>query len=167
VAESELQEQEHERGTVSIKPVLAGLVILVAVIAGLLIYSCAHAPPSGSFTDRASRYSPGSVTYLAAGRTYLLNEPDGTFVALSEVDADADARLKGCIIRYRPDLSAGNQSGVFRDDCGGTLFDREGMPVQGSSPPMQRHAVQVAEGNVTVRFNRCLSASGAAETCRE
>jgi hypothetical protein len=160
----------HEPGTVSLRPVLVvGAVLLLGAIV-FLGYSCTHAGGAGTtFSDSAKRYPTGSVTYLSSTRSYLVRRQDSSFLSLSEVEASPDDRVTGCIIRYRSDLSSAGQNGVFRDDCHGTLFDRDGVAIQDSSVPMQRHPVQLEGDQLTVRFKACLSGGndGAPEQCRE
>jgi hypothetical protein len=158
---------EAEPGTVSLRPVLAVFVVLLLAAAGFAIYSCARAPASGTFVDSVHHYPPDSVTYLASGRSYLVRLSGGSFLALSEVEADAADRQQGCVIRFRADLSADGQVGVFRDDCHGALFNREGIAVQGSAPPMQQHPVQVNGDAVSVNFRSCLGSNSRPEPCRE
>jgi len=158
----------QEPGTISLRPVLIVAGILAVATVAFLIYSCSRAPARGSFSAPVAQFPLGSVTYLASGRSYLVRSDDGGFVALSEVVADPASRLNGCLIRYRADLSAGSVQGVFRDSCSGTMFDRSGKAIQGSSPSMQRHPVQVTGGNVTVKLRSCLNGeSGVPEACRE
>jgi hypothetical protein len=161
---------ENEPGTISLRPVLVVIALLGLASSAFLIYSCSHAPPVGSFSAPINRFPANSVTYLSSGRSYLVRMEDGSFLALSEVDADPANRLKGCVIRYRPDLTGAGKQGAFRDDCSGALFDLEGLAIEGGSPPMQRHPVQVTDRNVSVRFKICISGGpggGAAEPCRE
>ncbi len=161
---------EYEPGTVPLRPVLIVFAVLLLVAAGFAVYSCTRSATSdGTFSDKVADYPPGSVTYLASGRTYLVRENDGSFLALSEVEAASADRQQGCIIRYRPDLSAAGQAGIFRDDCHGTLFNREGLAVRGDAPPMQQHPVQVEGSGMSVRFTSCraTTAGAAPEPCRE
>jgi hypothetical protein len=159
-----------EPGTWPLRPVLA---VAAVLLVGLLIYagySCVRSSGgSDSFSAPVNRFPLDSVTYVAPGRFYLVHTDTGAFVALSEVeDAPAD-RIAGCLIRYRPDLGSGDEKGVFRDDCHGTLFNRDGDAVEGSAPSMQRHPVRVTNGNVTVPLKECIAGGGAAtpEVCRE
>jgi hypothetical protein len=161
---------DYEPGTIPLRPVLVVAAILLLAAATYIGYSCTRSiGRGGGFSDQVSHYATGSVTYLAAGRSYLVRREDGSFVALSEVEADPADRVAGCLIRYRPDLSAAGQTGVFRDDCHGVLFSRDGIAIQGSAPPMEQHPVQVSGSQVSVRFNVCQAGGGsdAAESCRE
>jgi hypothetical protein len=163
-------EPDYEPGTIPLRPVAIVVVILLAIGVGYLAYSCARSSGSSStFTDQVSHYPPNSVTYIAPARTYLVRQGDGSFLALSEVEAVREDRVAGCIIRFRPDLSAGGEPGVFRDDCHGVLFGRDGAPVGAASPPMQRHPVTSDGKTVSLRFHVCLSGSGGGqeEPCRE
>ena len=150
------------------RPVLLVAGVLSIAALAFLVYSCSRAPASGSFTAPIGRFPPDSVTYLAAARSYLVRSNDGSFAALSEVDADPASRLNGCVIRYRSDLSAAGEQGIFRDDCSGALFDREGKAIQDPLPPMQRHPVQIADGNLAVRIRVCVNGGTSnSEPCRE
>ena len=164
-----MSSDEATAGTVALRPVLIIAAILAACVAGYLSYSCISAAGAGAgFSAPVSRFSPDSVTYLDAGRTYLVRQPDGGFLALSEAEPDRQDQISGCVIRYRPDLQAGGTTGVFRDDCHGALYGRDGQPLGGSGPPMQRHPVEVNGSQVRVNFAVCLSGSGdqSAEACR-
>jgi hypothetical protein len=159
-----------EPGNWPLRPVLT---VATVLLAGLLIfagYSCIRSSGGGdTFSAPESRFPPATVTYIASDRFYLVRDDAGAFLALSEVEDSPADRIAGCLIRYRPDLSAANQSGAFRDDCHGLLFDRHGVATDGSATPMQQHPVQVADGTVTVRFKTCIAGDGSlqTETCRE
>jgi hypothetical protein len=163
-------ETSAEPGTWPLRPVLAIAALIVVALIGIAGYSCIRSSGGrDSFSAPESRFPPGTVTYIAAGRFYLVRNDNGNFLALSEVEDSQADRIAGCLIRYRPDLSAGNQAGVFRDDCHGTQFDRQGVAIDGSAPAMQQHPVRVAGGTVTVRFRDCLAGGGSPdpEPCRE
>jgi hypothetical protein len=168
-ANSASSQPAPEPGTISLRPVAVVTAILLLGAFGYLGYTCVHASPAGSFVAPITRFAPGSVTYLAQGRTYLVRSDDGSFLALSEVEANAADRLAGCVIRFRPDLSAGDEKGVFRDDCHGTVFNHEGIAVQGSSDPMQQHPVLAGKSDISVRLRECLAGGGnsSVEPCRE
>lgn len=166
----EEDEELNEPGTVSLRVVVALLVLLVLAAAGIFIHSCSQSTASASvFSDQISHYAPGSVTYLANARSYLVRANDGSFLALSEVEAAEADRVAGCLIRYRPVSSANAQAGVFRDDCHGTLFNSQGIAVSGDAPPMQRHPTVVSAKMVSVQLRVCLQggADGRPEACRE
>jgi len=164
------EEPWREPGTVPLRPIVIVGAILLVIAIGYLSYSCVHSARTvGSFSAPVSRYPAGSITYLASGRTYLIRRDDGSFIALSEIEADAADRLAVCVIRYRADLNATDQIGVFRDDCQGTLFNREGSAIESSAPPMQRHPAGSAGDEVTVQLRACVAGdgSGIPERCRE
>jgi hypothetical protein len=142
-------EDWHDSGSVSLRPVLVVGCLLLLAGFGYLGYSCVQASErAGTFTDEASHYAPGSVTYVASGRTYLVRTSDGAFLALSEVEADDTDRVAGCVIRYLADLSIAGETGLFRDDCHGVVFSRNGSAIDGAAPPMQRHLVLQSSENV-------------------
>jgi hypothetical protein len=155
----------QEPGGISMRvllPIVAVLAVAAAVYVG---YTLTQSLGSGSsFSDRVANYPPDSVTYLSNGRTYLVRQNDGTFLALSEVEASATDRIAGCLIRYLP-----GKQGAFRDDCHGVMFNLEGVAVQGAAPPMQRHPVTVHGGKLTVQLKVCLQggSSDQIEPCRE
>lgn len=168
MTEEEREPEEWRReGGVPLRPVLivAALIVLALVVYGG--YSCVRSADAGSsFSDSVSHYPPDSVTYLASERTYLVRQLDGSFLALSDAEANDTDRVSGCLIRYRPDLLAAGEAGVFWDDCHGVLFNRTGVVVQGSSAPMQRHPVSVSGVTVSVRIKDCLNADNQPEACR-
>ena len=147
-------------------PILVLLVLAAAVYAG---YACSQTLGNGaSLSDATAHYPPGSVTYLANGRTYLVREGDGSFIALSEIEERRADQIAGCVIRYRASLSASGESGVFRDDCHGVVFNLQGLVVEGAAQPMQRHPVIVNGKTLTVQFKTCLRAGDdVTEPCRE
>lgn len=166
---NEANKGAYEPGTVSLRPVLIVTTILSIGALGYLGYSCVSSAGSGSsYSAPVSRFSPDSVTYLAAARTYLVRQTDGTFIALSEIEPDQPDRIGGCVIRFRPDLQANGVMGVFRDDCHGALYGRDGRPLTGSAAPMQRHPVESSGTEVRVLFTVCLSGSDGTtvEPCR-
>jgi hypothetical protein len=161
---------DYEPGTVPLRPVVIVAVILLAIVAGYLGYACVHSSSgSSTFTDQVNHYAPGSVTYIAPARTYIARQPDGSFLALSEIEAAQADRVAGCVIRYRPDLSAGSETGIFRDDCHGVVFNREGLPIDGASPPMQRHPITSDGKTMALHFRMCLGPTGEGQEqpCRE
>ena len=166
--EPEQDEDWRREGGIPLRPVLivAALIVLALVVYGG--YSCVRSAGAGSsFSDSVSHYPPGSVTYLARERTYLVHQTDGSFLALSDAEANDTDRVSGCLIRFRPDLHAAGETGVFWDDCHGVLFNRLGTAVQGSSAAMQRHPVSVSSGTVAVHFKDCLSADNLPDACRK
>lgn len=162
----ELPQEEQPQGGVPLRPVLLIAAVLLLAFAVYTGYSCLRSGGNGSFSGPVDHFPPGSVTYLQAGGTYLVRQPDGAFIALSEQEADDADRTAGCVIRWRPDLAAAGERGVFRDDCHGVLFNRQGTAVQGSAPPMQRRPVTVSGSTVTVQLTHCENAVGTAEVCR-
>jgi hypothetical protein len=163
-------ESSNEPGTWPLRPVIA---IAALLLAGVLIYagySCVRAAGGGgTFTAPEKQFPTGTVTYVAPGRFYLVRDNGGSFLALSEVEDSAADRIGGCVIRYRADLNTGDQKGVFRDDCHGTLFNPEGIAIDGSAPPMQQHPVRVNNGTVAVPLRACIAGGGGTtpEPCRE
>lgn len=165
-----VSEPSHEPGTLPLRPVLIVAAILALAALAYAGYSCVHTSGgSGNFSAPVSQFPAGSVTYIALDRMYLARRDDGSFVTLSEIEAAQADRTTGCVIRYRPDLSAEGQAGVFRDDCHGTLFNRDGIAIQGSAPPMQQHPVRASKDTVVVETKVCLTGGGSAapEPCRE
>jgi hypothetical protein len=163
------EEEDHgePRGGVPLRPVLIVAALLILALAAYGGYACVQSTSGGStFSDSVAHYAPGSVTYLASARTYLVRQADGSFLALSDAEANEADRIAGCLIRYRPDLRAAGETGVFWDDCHGVLFNRMGAAVQGSSAPMQRHPVSASGGRVTVRITSCVDAANQPQACR-
>lgn len=160
LAESSPGDSPHQGG-VPLRPVLAVAAILLLVLIAYGAYSCSQSLAQGAvFRDQVSHYPVNSVTYLSAGRTYLVHLGNGSFIALSEIESSPADRADGCIIRYRPDVSAAGQRGVFVDDCKGVDFNTMGIAIQGTAPPMQRHPVSVHGGAVTVSLKSCLAGGG-------
>ncbi|MGI8551071.1 MAG: hypothetical protein ACR2PL_09865 [Dehalococcoidia bacterium] len=159
-----------EPGTIPLRPVVIVAALLLLAAAAYTGYACFSARGNSStFTDQVASYPPDSVTYIAQDHSYLVRTADASFLTLSEVEAQDADRVSGCIIRYRPDLSAGDVHGVFRDDCLGTLFNRMGIAVQGSAPPMQRHPTLVHDKTVTIYPKACEAGGNSMqpEACRE
>jgi hypothetical protein len=160
---------EHEPGTISLRPVVAVVAILLLAGAAYLGYSCVSTrQPGASFADTVAHYPPDSVTYLANGRTYLVRMANGEFLALSEAEANRSDRIAGCLIRFQADLQQAGETGLFRDDCHGVVYDRQGLPQTDGQAPMQRHVVVQTANTVQVRFDLCLGGGGAntPEACR-
>lgn len=156
-------------GGISLRVVLPILVLLVLAAAVYAGYACSQSLGSGaSLSDAAAHFPPGSVTYLANGRAYLVRESDGAFIALSEIEERRADQIAGCVIRYRAGLSASGESGVFRDDCHGAVFNLQGLVVAGAAQPMQQHPVVVNGKTITVQFKTCLRGGDRVpEPCRE
>ncbi len=123
-------------------------------------------------------YAVGSVEFIGEHNVYLVKLRDGSFLALSDLDAanratpqrrcrvsqinTADPVLPGLLDKYGPGFSK-NASGaalLFREICNGALYDLTGLRVDRDGPPLDRFPVATsADGHLTVDVSRRQCAS--------
>ena len=135
---------------------LRGFTAVVVLLLVLLGYSCLRPNARSSYSAPAAalRAAPAGVTYAANGMLYVVAQPDGTFVAVDELDRITANRLNGCVVRWRPDLLGG----VFQEDerCGGAVFERDGTARSGGLS-LLRHPLRLAGKRVVVDIRQCMA----------
>ncbi len=122
--------------------------------------------------DPAESYAPGTVTYVPRHNFYVVREADGTFLALSDLDAanraaatrcrvaqiaPADPILPGLLERLTSRMSpqAAGSTLLLRESCNRAVYDVTGLRLDGDGPNLDRLAVGVdAQGRLTVDVTR-------------
>lgn len=149
----------------------AGLVVLAVILGAVFLDSGAD---SGDVVlEPAGFYSPGSVTRIADRGFYVVRLPDGTVLALSDLDAAnraasdrrcrvaviaaGDPALPALLARYRNSFSdaAAGASLVFREDCHGALYDPAGIRLDADGPNLDRYVTKTnGDGRLVVSLAR-------------
>lgn len=132
------------------------IVVAIAVGGGLLLVRCVTRSPADSYTTRVDALPEGVPVYLSGPGIYLVRS--GTdVIALDQNEPRAEDASKGCVIRFREALERDGTRGLFRSDCSGALYDRQGQPLDpGGGPPMKRHPVTRTDASVTIPFKTCI-----------
>ena len=132
------------------------IVVAIAVGGGLVFINCLRAAPATSYTTRLERLTPDEPVYLSDPGIYLVRLQDDV-IALSQYEPLRPENSATCTIRWREALEHPGGRGLFRSDCTGALYQRDGSPVEGSGPPMRRHLVKRDGEKVTVDYRTCIS----------
>lgn len=124
-------------------------------------------------------YARGSYEFVGAENFYLVRLADGSFLALSDLDAanraaqgrrcrvapiaPSDPTLPGLLQRYQARLT-GQARGVtllFREDCNGAIYSVLGERIDDERPNLDRYDVSVNErGRVVVDVSRRFCSEG-------
>ena len=136
-----------------------GIVVLLAVAAAGFL-------ESGANTGRlvlapADSYGNGSVEYIAERNFYLVRLVDGSFVALSDLDAanrrnaqrrcrvapipTTDSQLPDLLTEYagRMSAKAAGTTLLFREDCNSAIYDVTGVRLDSEAANLERHPVDI------------------------
>jgi hypothetical protein len=96
-----------------------------------------------------AEYQPGSVVYRSTDGFFVARLPDGSMVALSDVDPHNPQGRASCRVTFRPDLAAEGESGRFFDSCTGSMYDIAGQALSGDGLNLERVPIQQDEdGNL-------------------
>lgn len=96
-------------------------------------------------------YALGAVVYRATDGFFVARQPDGTVLALSDVDPHNPPKRPICRVTFRPDLAADGESGRFFDNCTGSMYDIGGRGLSGDGLDLERLPVkQDNEGRLRV-----------------
>ncbi len=178
-----------ESAQTSRPPVLLGCLSAVAVavlafgfVAFLIVFLESGADTGKVRLEHAETYQRGTVQFIGAENLYLVRLMDGSFVALDDLDAAnrarperrcrvailpaSDERLPGIIGEYGAGMSpaAKGSALVFREDCGGAIYDVTGLRLDAGERNLDRYPVTIdAAGNVVVDTARreCSQRDGA------
>ena len=89
-------------------------------------------------------FEPGTVSYVQKGRLYISRLEDGGVLAMWQ-----KCTHLGCTVPWRQDLSE------FHCPCHSSLFDRQGVVVDGPAPrPLDFFPVSVKDGKLVVDTSR-------------
>jgi len=161
---------------------MAAAVVLTVFAVGFAVAFLDSGADSGKLVlDEAEAYGRATVEFVPQRNFYLVKLADGSFLALSDLDAANraspqrrcrvspmpadDARLPGLLQRFGSRFSeqAGSSTLLFREDCNGAVYDVAGARLDGEGPNLDRYPVDVrADGKLTVEVGarRCTERSG-------
>jgi hypothetical protein len=147
----------------------AAVVLTVFVVAFALAYLDSGADAGKLVLDDAQAYGRGTVEFVSQRNLFLVRLADGSFLALSDLDAANraspqrrcrvspmpvdDARLPGLLQRFgsRSSEQAGGSTLLFREDCNGAIYDVAGARLDAAGPNLDRYPVGVrSDGKLTV-----------------
>lgn len=137
-----------------------GCLIAVALVAlgAALVVLVMWVWPSGDGTvdiGRVEEYRPGDVVYHSTDRFFVAAQPDGSVLALSDLDPHNPAGRRSCRVTFRPDLGVAGETGRFFDGCTGSLYDIGGHALSDDGLDLQRLAIQQdGEGHLKVKPGR-------------
>ena len=179
-----------ERPAPAIRPPVAlGCTAIVAVallsifaLVLFLIFIQSGAAGGLAVLNPPAAYPPGSMQYISDHNFYLSRLPDGSFVALSDLDITnranpqhrcrvsrldpGDPSLPQLVSQYGSRMSpqAAGSTTLLREDCHGALYDFSGARLNGDGPNLDRLAVDVnGSGKVEVNYTKraCSQRDGA------
>lgn len=147
------------------------VVVLLAVAAVAFFESGAN---TGKLVlEPAESYGAGSVEFVAARNFYVVRLGDGSFVALSDLDAAnrgnaqrrcrvaplpiADPELPGLVATYagRMSAKAAGSTLLFREVCNSAVYDVTGVRLDMEAPNLERHPVDIdSAGRLTVDVSK-------------
>ena len=152
--------------------VFALLLAIVVVGGGFCIAYLESGTETRAVLDVPEAYAIGTASFIAERNIYLVRLADGSFLALSDLDAynrarpgqrcrvspigASDPALPPLLAQYRNEFSpaAAGANFLFRDPCAGTLYDFTGVRVGSPGPNLDRHAVSLdGAGRITVDVN--------------
>ena len=100
---------------------------------------------------RVEDYRPGSVVYRSTDGFFVATQPDGSVLALSDIDPHNPPGRRTCRVTFRPDLGVAGETGRFFDSCTGSLYDIGGLALSDDGLDLTRLPVQQdEEGNLKV-----------------
>jgi hypothetical protein len=121
--------------------VALGLVALGAAVVVLVLWVW---PSGGGPIDLGNieGYRPGSVVYRSTDGLFVVREPDGTVLALSDLDPHNPPGRKSCRVTFRPDLAQAGEVGRFFDGCTGSMYNLGGHGLAGDGLDLKQLPVQ-------------------------
>ena len=158
---------------------MASVVVVLAGIAAFAIVFLESGANTGEIElDAADAYAPGTAEFVGEHNFYLVRLPDGSFVALDDMDAanrasqgsrcrvglaeltDAGLGLTPEQLRAGMSPEAAGSNSVLRETCLGAVYDISGARISGDGRNLDRFEVETtARGRVVVdRSERTCSA---------
>lgn len=162
--------------------VLAAVVVFIVAIGAFAVIFLESGADTGKVRlDVPEAYARGSVEYVGAENLFVVRLPDGSFLALSDLDAANRAnpahRCRGAVmsiddpmlgdlpsLRSRVTAAAAGSKLVIREACNGVSYDITGARLAGDGRNLDRYAVTVSsDGHVTVdtAARQCSERTGA------
>lgn len=142
--------------------VLAGVVVFVGVFAFAILFLESGANAGNVRLDDQDAYAPGSVEYVGNANLFLVRLRDGSFVALSDLDApnratsarrcrvalvglnDPGLGASAETLQRQMSASAAGASAILREACNGAVYDIAGARLEGDGPNLDRYPVTIA-----------------------
>jgi hypothetical protein len=140
---------------------LAFVIVVFGLVAFLIVFLESGADTGKVRLEDAEAYAPGSVEFVGEENLFLVRLADGEYLALADLDAAnrarpdrrcrvapmqlTDARLPGILERYGAVMSddAAGSTLVFREECGGALYDVTGLRLDGDGRNLDRYPVSI------------------------
>lgn len=162
--------------------IVAAALLSAFAIALFLIFIQSGAAGGLAVLNPPAAYPPGSMQYISEHNFYLSRLPDGSFVALSDLDSSnranpqhrcrvaridtTDPALPELVAQYASRMSpqAAGSTTLLREDCYGGLYDITGVRLNGDGPNLDRLAVDVnGSGKLEVNYTKrtCSQRDGA------
>ena len=161
---------------------VAAVVFIGIAVTLLIVFLESGANEGKVVLEDARAYANGSVEYVAKSNFYLVRLQDGTFLALSDLDAanrasaqrrcrvaplsTADPALPGLVAKYAARMSPGAAGStlLFREDCNLALYDFTGTRLDADGPNLDRLAITLTgDGKLSVNVTKrtCTRREGA------
>lgn len=146
-----------QSGSVGPAGVRPGRLVAVALVAlgAALVVVVMWVWPSGDGTvgiGRIEDYRPGDVVYHSTDGFFVAAQPDGSLLALSDLDPHNPAGRRSCRVTFRPDLAVGGETGRFFDGCTGSLYDIGGQALSDDGLDLRPLAIQQeGDGDLKVK----------------
>ncbi|MFN8558807.1 MAG: hypothetical protein U0531_16200 [Dehalococcoidia bacterium] len=137
-------------------PALVLLIAAVVMAVAFVGSTCLRGGRGATYTTEMARLAVDDPVYVSGHRLYLVRQPSGAVLALSDREVQPQDDRDGCIIRFRETFEAPGRRGLFRGDCSGALYGRDGAALSPEGPSMTRHPVTVDGMKVTVDSSACL-----------
>jgi hypothetical protein len=123
--------------------------------------------------DVPEAYEPGSIEFVGAHNFFIVRLRDGSFLALSDLDAANRAnQARRCRVGVasvadpglpldQPSLSAkmspaaAGTTAILRENCNGAVYDISGVLLSSTGPNLDRYPIEIAaSGNLLVDTSR-------------
>lgn len=140
---------------------LAAVVVLGAAIVFVVIFLDSGADSGKVRLEVPEAYAEGSIEFIGEKNFFLVRLRDGSFLALSDLDAANRAnQARRCRVQLTglsdpslgvdPDQLRGQMSaqsggalGVLRETCNGAIYDVAGARLEGEGPNLDRFPVTI------------------------
>lgn len=147
----------------------AVVVALFGMVAFVVVFLESGADTGELRLDVAEAYAPGEVTFISTENVFLVRLADGSFRALSDLDAanranqgnrcrvnltsisDGTLGAPANTLAAQLSLEAAGSDSVFREACLGSVYDIAGAKLLGEGSNLDRHPVEVdSTGRVNI-----------------
>lgn len=144
------------------------VVVLVGIAAFAIVFLESGADTGEIELDPAAAYAPGTAEFVGEHNFFLVRLPDGSFVALDDLDSanrasqgtrcrvglvDIDEAGLGATpeqLRARMSPEAAGSNRLLRETCLGTVYDIAGVRLTGDGRNLDRFQVELTSGGRVV-----------------